>query len=48
MVKRHLIGHSPPSLEVLIDVLCQGQCELAADAERLRSFTGFPHFKITF
>jgi len=37
-----------PSLEALIDVLCQGLCDLADDAERLRSLTGFPHLKITF
>ena len=37
-----------PSLEALIDVLCQGLCHLADDAERLRSLTGFPHLKITF
>lgn len=37
-----------PSLEALIDVLCQGLCDLADDVERLRSLTGFPHLKITF
>ena len=36
------------SLEALIDVLCQGLCDLADAAERLRSLTGFPHLKITF
>lgn len=36
------------SLEALIDVLCQGLCDLADDAERLGSLTGFPHLKITF
>jgi transposase len=37
-----------PSLEPLIDVLCHGLCDLANDAERLRSLTSFPHLKITF
>lgn len=35
-----------PSLELLIDMLCQGLNALAANAERLRSLTGFPHLKI--
>jgi DDE superfamily endonuclease len=35
------------SLELLIDVLCQGLTALADDAERLRSLTGFPHLKVT-
>ena len=37
-----------PSLEPLIDALCQGLCDLADDAEPLRSLTNFPHLKITF
>jgi putative transposase len=36
-----------PSLEALIDVLCQGLNALADDKKRLRSLTGFPHFNIT-
>jgi hypothetical protein len=32
-----------PSLEALIEVLCQGLNELADDSARLRSLTGFPH-----
>ena len=32
-----------PSLDALIEVLCQGLNELADDPERLRSLTGFPH-----
>lgn len=35
-----------PSLEFLIDTLCQGLAALADDAERLRSLTGFPHLKV--
>jgi hypothetical protein len=31
----------------LIDTLCQGLNALAADAERLRSLTSFPHLKMT-
>jgi hypothetical protein len=34
------------SLELLIDVLCQGLNALADDPERLRSLTGFPHLKV--
>jgi DDE superfamily endonuclease len=36
------------SLDQLIDVLCRGLCDLADDAERLRSLTDFPHLKVTF
>jgi DDE superfamily endonuclease len=35
-----------PSLELLIDTLCQGLNALTDDAERLRSLTGFPHLKV--
>ena len=35
------------SLDALIDRLCQGLTDLADDAERLRSLTGFPHLNIT-
>jgi transposase len=35
------------SLDALIDRLCQGLTDLADDAERLRSLTGFPHLTIT-
>jgi hypothetical protein len=34
------------SLDQVIDILCQGLNDLAADAARLRSLTGFPHFRI--
>ena len=36
-----------PSLEPLIDVLCQGLNDLADDTKRLRSLTGFPHLNVT-
>jgi len=29
-----------------IDLLCQGLCAFTDDAQRVRSFTCFPHFKI--
>ena len=32
-----------PSLDALIEVLCQGLNELSNDSVRLRSLTGFPH-----
>jgi transposase len=35
-----------PSLELLMDMLCQGLNALADDAECLRSLTGFPHLKV--
>jgi transposase len=35
-----------PSLELLIDVLCQGLNDLAHDTERLRSLTNFPHLRV--
>lgn len=36
-----------PSLELLIDVLCQVLDTLADDAERLRALTSFPHLRVT-
>ena len=36
-----------PSLQLLIDVLCQGLNDLARDTERLRSLTNFPHLQVT-
>ena len=35
------------SLDALIDRLCQGLTDLADDADRVRSLTGFPHLKVT-
>jgi hypothetical protein len=37
----HNAGSSP-----LIDVLCQGLCDLADDTERLRSLTGYSHLNV--
>lgn len=36
-----------PSLEPLLDVLCQGLNDLADDIKRLRSLTAFPHLNVT-
>lgn len=36
-----------PSLDALVEVLCQGLTELGDDGERLRSLTGFPHLNVT-
>ena len=36
-----------PSLDALIEVLCQGLNVLADDPERLRSLTDFPHLHVT-
>jgi transposase len=36
-----------PSLEPLLDVLCQGLNDLADDIKRLRSLTAFPHLIVT-
>jgi putative transposase len=34
------------SLDLVIDILCQGLNALTNDPERLRSLTGFPHLKV--
>jgi len=34
------------SLDLLIDVLCQGLTDLAEDTKRLRSLTNFPHLDV--
>ena len=34
------------SLDLLIDVLCQGLTDLAEDTKRLRSLTNFPHLNV--
>lgn len=36
-----------PSLDSLIDVLCQGLNELADDQERISSMMGFPHLNVS-
>src|SRR6266853_864167 len=41
--EKHFGNRAFPSLDALIEVLCQGLNQLADDPERLRSLTGFPH-----
>ncbi len=41
--EKHFGNRAFPSLDALIEVLCQGLNELADDSARLRSLTGFPH-----
>jgi transposase len=41
--EKHFGNRAFPSLDALIEVLCQGLNELADDRARLRSLTGFPH-----
>jgi hypothetical protein len=41
--EKYFANRAFPSLDALIEVLCQGLNELATDPERLRSLTGFPH-----
>ena len=41
--EKHVGNRAFPSLDALIEVLCQGLNDLADDPERLRSLTGFPH-----
>jgi hypothetical protein len=41
--EKHFGNRALPSLDALIEVLCQGLNELADDPARLRSLTGFPH-----
>src|SRR5207247_2596494 len=36
-----------PSLDLLIEVLCQGLTDLADDPQRLCSLTGFPHLNVS-
>ncbi len=44
--EKYLHNRTFPSLEELIEVLCQALSELAEDKERLRSMMFFPHFRI--
>jgi len=41
--EKHFGNRAFPSLDALIEVLCQGLNDLADDPERLRSLTSFPH-----
>ncbi len=44
--EKYLHNRILPSLEDLIEVLCQALSELTADTERLRSMMFFPHFRM--
>jgi transposase len=46
--EKYFLNRVFPSLDALIEVLCQGLNDLADDSERLRSLTGFPHLNVTF
>ncbi len=43
--EKYLHNRIFPSLEDLIEVVCQALTELTADKERLRSMMFFPHFR---
>lgn len=44
--EKYFYNRTFPSLDSLIDVLCQGLNELADDKKRLCSLTGFPHLNV--
>jgi transposase len=44
--EKTLPNHSFPSLDLLIDQLCEGLKELAADEQRVRSMVDFPYMRI--
>ena len=44
--EKYLHNRVLPSLEDLIEVLCQALAELTEDQERLRSMMFFPHFRM--
>ena len=44
--EKHFGNRAFPSLDALIEVLCQGLNQLADDPERLRSLTSFPHLNV--
>ena len=46
--EKHFGNRAFPSLDALIEVLCQGLNQLADDPERLRSLTDFPHLNVPF
>jgi hypothetical protein len=46
--EKYLHNRVFPSLEALIELLCQGLNELTDDKKRLCSLTGFPHLNVTF
>jgi hypothetical protein len=44
--EKYLHNRVFPSLDALMDVLCQALAELSQDQERLHSMMCFPHFRI--
>jgi DDE superfamily endonuclease len=44
--EKYLHNRAFPSLEDLIEVLCQALAELTEDHQRLRSMMFFPHFRV--
>jgi DDE superfamily endonuclease len=46
--EKYLHNRVFPSLDPLIELLCQGLNDLAADTKRLSSMTGFLHLRVTF
>jgi hypothetical protein len=46
--EKYLHNRVFPSLDPLVEVLCQGLNELTEDKERLSSMTGFSHLNVTF
>ena len=45
--EKYLHNRLFPSLDLLVEVLCQGLNELAEDKERLRSMMSFPHLNVS-
>ncbi len=46
--EKQLANLALPSLDDVIDKVCEGLNRLEADPERLRSMTYFPHFRMVF
>jgi hypothetical protein len=44
--EKQLANRTLPSLDEVIDKVCEGLNQLEADPERLRSLTYFPHFRM--
>lgn len=44
--EKYFHNHIFPSLDALMDVLCEGLIDLADATERLRSLTSFPHLNV--
>jgi hypothetical protein len=44
--EKQLANLALPSLDAVMDKVCEGLNQLEADPERLRSMTSFPHFRM--